>query len=83
MLHLNTTQVDSAIFEDAFGWLPKQDSWVCTALPLLCELIHSSSIATLDAVAMSHADRGIETHSKSNIFCDLNLITLCVTEVSR
>lgn len=83
MFYFNIIQVDSVIFEDAFGWLFKQDFWVCIVLLLFCELIYFSFIVILDVVVMFYVDRGIEIYFKSNIFCDLNFIIFCVIEVLR
>lgn len=52
----------------------------CPVTALL--LIHCSSVATLDSAVIFHTYMKIETHSVSKAFCDLNLITLCVTEIS-
>lgn len=76
----------------SLGWQCYFWRWVWSAIPpgflSLCLptiallLIHSSSVATLDDFAMSHAYLGIGTNSKSHTSCYLTCITLHVTEIS-
>ena len=68
----------------SWGWIWSAASpgFLGPCCPATASLIHSSSVATLNTAAVSPAHVWTGPHSKSHTFCDLNCVTLYVTEIS-